>query len=195
MAIDGSGEFVLAWTASRPGGVARVDIQYFEATGARRGGVHVVDVIEKGKSPDDATPSVAMDGDGRFVVAWSRFGTNDPIDRRGPVVYAQRFDAAGQRLGGTIVPGSRPIPQLTPCVAMNSCGDFTLGCDRRRADRRRFRFERYNASGQRLGGESRAAGGNAADPSVTMDDNGQFAFAWRSQGRYREKRRDLRAGL
>ncbi|MEM8602058.1 MAG: hypothetical protein AAGF99_19235, partial [Bacteroidota bacterium] len=44
---------------------------------------------------DQGEPSVAMDADGDFVIAWSSYAQDDPSDNYATGVYARRYNADG----------------------------------------------------------------------------------------------------
>jgi hypothetical protein len=68
-------------------------------------------------------PSVAMDGDGDFVVAWQSF-TQDGSDHG---VYAQRYDSNGNPQGSEFRVNTHTIGnQLYPSVAIDTDGDFVV---------------------------------------------------------------------
>jgi hypothetical protein len=77
---------------------------------------------------DQRFSSIAMDGVGNFVVAWSGYGTQrDEEDLAESGVFYQRFDRAGNRLGGErrvnqVVAGRQWIPS----VASDADGNFIV---------------------------------------------------------------------
>ncbi|WP_347242930.1 hypothetical protein, partial [Thermogutta sp.] len=77
---------------------------------------------------DQRFSSIAMDGVGNFVVTWSGYGTQrDEEDLADSGVFYQRFDSAGNRLGGErrvnqVVAGRQWIPS----VASDADGNFIV---------------------------------------------------------------------
>ena len=69
-------------------------------------------------------PSVAMDADGDFVVAWEQYD-DDPYEW---ALYVQRFHATGMPLGpaSLVVEAVGPIAVREPGVAMDADGDFVV---------------------------------------------------------------------
>jgi phosphoheptose isomerase len=127
-------------------------------------------------------PSVAMDADGDFVVVWNSFGgyTND--------LYARRFDAAGEPLGGDVLVNStRSGNHTNRAVAMDADGDFVVVWSEFSAGDFAIKARRYGPDGAALGPEFRVT--EAPDreppgysvpvwPSVAMDADGDFVVAW-----------------
>jgi hypothetical protein len=187
VAINAGGAFVVAWADVRPGGVTRIDTRSFDAAGAPRGGVHVVDVIPKGQAPDECVPCVGIDDAGRSLVAWSRAAAGGVSGGGAAVVYARRFDASGRPMGGVIAPSSRPVAHQDPSVVMTADGAFAIAWTDTRGGVGQVCAQRYDADGATRGGDLRAslAGENAQRPSVSMDDNGQVLLAWNSRSAYR----------
>src|SRR5690349_3284452 len=125
IAVDGDGDFVVAWTSSGQEGTGGQGIfaQRFSAAGVAQGGELHVNMF----TPfDQSAPTVAIDADGDFVVAWqdvAQEGTDAGI-------YAQRYDAAGNALGGNFHVNSFTTGgQLHPAVAMDAAGDFVIVWD------------------------------------------------------------------
>ncbi|MFH0931168.1 MAG: hypothetical protein V1890_04465, partial [Candidatus Zixiibacteriota bacterium] len=84
--MDKDGNFVVAWSIGR-----NILIQRYKADGSKIG--EVIEAIGHVKTKTDKI-SLAVKSSGEFIVAWSDFrNVNGDI-------YAQRFDAEGNRLGG-----------------------------------------------------------------------------------------------
>jgi hypothetical protein len=111
-------------------------------------------------------PAVAMDANGDSVVAW--------VTSDGTGVYAQRYDAAGQPLGGEF---RTATAGTMPAVAAEADGDFIVAWVNGGVH-----ALRYDAAGQPLGGEftvSAPAAGNESFPLVATDAAGDFVVAWK----------------
>jgi hypothetical protein len=92
VAVDAAGNFVVVWEQDQGGGV-HVRGQRYTAAGARVGGEFPVTTV-----PGHwRAPHVTGRGDGSFVVAW--YG-GDGNQAEFWDEYLQRYDAAGQRVGG-----------------------------------------------------------------------------------------------
>ncbi len=129
-------------------------------------------------------PSVAMDANGDFVVAWSNQtqpGPNYLYD-----VDARVYNAAGQAQTGEIV-----VAQTTggtnPSVAMDANGDFVVSWQVLNASTGLYLYgisaQRYNLAGAPQGGtivlNSGATNATAGEaPKVAMDTAGDFAITY-----------------
>jgi len=106
LGADGAGEGILG--------------QIFEDDGTPVAAPFVVNSHAPG---NQLAPDVAADVAGRFVVVWD----STQQDGYAEGVYGQRFDAAGNRLGGEFqVSSSYPSAQLEPEVAMDAAGNFVV---------------------------------------------------------------------
>jgi hypothetical protein len=93
VSMDARGDFVVVWgSKSQDGDGYGVFGQRFDALGNRTGAEFPVNTYTTGSQ---ASPTVAMDRAGAFVVAWSSLLEDG--DRFG--VFAQRFDRVGARVG------------------------------------------------------------------------------------------------
>jgi hypothetical protein len=127
--------------------------------------------------------SVAIDARGNHVVTWA----SQNQDGSGWGVYAQRFDADGNPLGGEFrVNTTTSGDQTGPNVAMNQGGSFVIAWSSSGQDWSGWGIyaQRYDAAGNPLGGEFRVNTttlGDQINPSVAIDDNGDFVVAWQSR--------------
>ena len=118
IAMDAAGNFVVTWQSNHDNWVQDVHARRFSAAGAPLGDEFIVPTHNDGPQGD---PAVAMAHDGAFVISWlSDF--QDPDASTG--VYAQRFDAAGNRLGDEFrLSANFEGPQVHPAVAIDGQGD------------------------------------------------------------------------
>src|SRR6185503_18723587 len=101
---------------------------------------------------EELSPSVATDENGNFVVVWQNLGQEGSSYG----IFGQRFDAAGNPLGGefhvnTYTTGIQALPQ----VASGPNGDFVVVWNSYGQDGSHYGVfgRRYNAAGQPQGGE------------------------------------------
>jgi hypothetical protein len=125
-------------------------------------------------------PSVAADGDGRFVVVWM-----SRQDGSGYGVFGQRFAASGAKLGGEFrVNTYTTLGQGVPDVAADALGGFVVVWDGAGSgDTRGIFARRYDLLGLPAGGEFRVNTWTTqiqAYPSVDVADGGDFVVAWQS---------------
>jgi hypothetical protein len=129
-----------------------------------------------------------MDADGDFVVSWHGYGPGDDSELMGSGVFARRFNAAGQPLGGEFRANTTTTGlQADPTVAMDANGDFVVaweGWDQDGSGLGVF-AQRYSAAGEPRGQEflvNDYTANTQSDPVVAMDADGDFVVAWRSFG-------------
>ncbi len=181
-AMDADGDFVIAWTDSGlDGSGSGVYARLYDSAGLPKGGqfranTHTLDA--------QSFPSVAMDADGDFVVAWQSRNQ----DGSGDGIYAQRYNAAGEAQGGEFrVNTFTANMQSMASVAMNAVGDFVIAWRSLGQDGSEYGIyaQRYNAAGVPQGVEfdvnSFTANAQSV-PAVAMNAIGDFVVAWRSFG-------------
>jgi hypothetical protein len=110
VAMDAGGNFIVAWESTAQDGDGQgLFAQRYNAAGAPQGGEFQINQYTTG--PQER-PRVAMQPDGRFVVAWSGQDGND----RG--VLARAYDSAGQPEGNEfLVNAFTTGTQVNPAVA------------------------------------------------------------------------------
>src|SRR5262249_19157145 len=74
---------------------------------------------------DEGQPSVAMDGQGNFVVAWRQTQTSGDTN-----VVARRFNSAGQVVGSVVPVGVGTFKEHDPSVGMDNLGNFIVAYTR-----------------------------------------------------------------
>src|SRR5205085_1058104 len=91
VAVDAAGDFVIAWQSQdQDGSSDGVYAQRYSAAGVAQGGEFRVNTFTTGLQ---ASPVVAVDAAGDFVVAWESL--NQASATSGFDVYAQRYSATG----------------------------------------------------------------------------------------------------
>jgi hypothetical protein len=120
-----------------------------------------------------------MDADGDFVVAWQSSGQ----DGSQYGIYARRYNAAGQALGGEFLvnEGATADHQAFASVAMDDAGNFVVAWRSADADNWGVYARRYNAAGQPRGdlfAVNQAVTGEQGPPAVAMDADGDFVVTW-----------------
>ena len=177
IAIDDAGNFVVIWQGDA-GASEEIRGQRFDASGAQVGGEFQVNTTTVDQQDD---PSVAMAGDGRFVVVWESYLQ----DGSGEGVYAQLYDATGATVGGEFMVNTTTSgSQNQPDVAMDDAGNFTVVWQSKDADLAGIFFQRFDASGAQIGGEVQANTEEwlaQGEPVISMNDAGEFTIAWQSE--------------
>lgn len=207
VAVDTSGDFVICWQDGRNGN-SDIYAQRYSGTGDTLGANFRVN--DDDGSSGQWSPSIAMDGDGDFVICWSdgRSGWGD--------IYAQRYSSSGDALSINFqVSHMIPPAQLGPSVAMSldgsfvicwynehPCGDayspprdnntfFISGRSKDVRDRSRGFIYSYEIYAQRYSSYSDTLGTNfmvndnmmnwQSNPSIAMDGNGYFVICWQDK--------------
>lgn len=181
-AMDANGNFVVTWTAWAQGGdlynEEGVYGQRFLANGTKSGGEFHIDTHTVGRQFDS---EVAMDAIGNFAVVWVSNGQ----EGIGDSVYAQRFDAAGNKVGSEFrVNDVTHNGHDSPSIAMDAVGNFAITWSGTLdGTNREIYAKRYDAQGSLLGGEFRIntqTNLSQTVPSIAMDADGDFAVTWAS---------------
>jgi hypothetical protein len=179
IAVDGDGDFVVAYTVQDVGFNRNIYIQCYNGGGVTIGGetrvnTTTVDVQQ--------FPAIAMDAQGDFVVAWQ----SQNQDGSGSGVYAQRYNAAGVPQGSEVRVNSFTTgQQQSPAIAMDTVGNFVIAwqSDDQDGSGAGVYAQRFDASGARRGDEfavNTLTNDQQQAPSVAMDGSGDFVIAWQS---------------
>jgi hypothetical protein len=181
VAMEADGDFVVVWFSNCACGTEEVlpsvQGQRFASDGTFLGSEFKINTETMTK---ERFPSLAMDADGDFIVAWQSVDYN-----------ANTSTAQGRRYGSD---GSAQDDQfllnaptaagvLRPSIAMDSAGDFVavwiyyMGSQ----DDNRVRGQRFASDGSQVGAEFQVnsySGGYSNRPSVAMDSDGDFVVSW-----------------
>jgi len=178
VAALGAGRFVVAWESTGPdGALDAVRARLFDLSGplSAEFGVNTY------TPGSQVRPAVAAAADGRFVVAWQDLGQ----DGNGYGIYAQRYDAAGARVGGEFHVSTYTLGhQSNESVGMAPDGAFLIAWSSQNQDGSNFGIyaQRYDAAGVRQGAEFRVNSyptGNQGRPAVSTGGGG-FVVVWHS---------------
>jgi serralysin len=175
------GSYVIAWEDHSPNTMAvgaeagnYIYLQRFTALGATIGSVIQVD---NGSNKANDKPSITALKDGGYVVTWinTKFGVD---------IYAQRFDAAGHKLGGTSV--IEVFSSLTNSnyteagVTALSTGGYVITWKGAWNGGYATFAQVYDAAGAKQGSVVRVGStlGSNDISQVTALDNGSFVVTW-----------------
>ena len=124
VAMEPTGQFVVAWQFTQTGSNPGVEAQRFDASGNALTGVVVLSTPE---SYFQNHPAVAIDGDGDFVVAWESDGVNGTASSLGTIL-AQRVNSGGTLIGPTqFLPSTQTgDSQTSPRIASNAGGNAII---------------------------------------------------------------------
>ncbi len=182
VAMDSAGDFIIAWQSSYEDGSAYgIYAQLYNAGGTAQGSEFRVNTDTVN---NQASPAVAMDSAGDFVVAWQSIKEDGALYG----VYAQRYSVGGVAQGSefqvnTFTTGD----QAHPAVAMDSAGDFLVAWQSYGEDGNQYGIyaQRYTAGGITQGTEylvNTYTTGMQRFPTVAMDSAGDSIVAWQSYG-------------
>lgn len=182
VAIEADGDFLIAWhSQGQDGSGFGVYAQRYGASGNSVGDEFRANTYT---TDHQFRPAVAVDADGDFLIAW----TSDGQDGSAYGVFAQRYDAAGNAVGGEFRANTYTTSiQSGPAVAINAGGDFVIAWNSFAQVGSFFGVfaQRYEADGSAIGDEFRAntyTTGGQTSPAVAADADGDFLIAWESFG-------------
>ncbi len=184
VAMDGSGNFVIAWDSNgQDGSGYGVYARRYSSAGTALSGEIQINQFTQDLQAD---PSIAMDPAGDFVVAWTSGNQATGQDGSGYGIYARRYSPAGAALGDEFKVNTYTNDYQTfPSVAMDSTGDFVIAWSSYLQDGSGYGIyaQRYSAAGVAQGVEFRAntvTGDTQSQPAVAMDSRGDFTIVWSS---------------
>lgn len=178
VAMEQNGDFVIAWTSfGQDGSGYGIYAQRYNAAGTPLGTEFHVSSYTTSLQHE---PSIAMDQDGDFVIAWSSYFQDGSKEG----IYAQRYDSAGAPQGIEFhVSSHTEEKQYQSSVAMDQDGDFVVTWTSILQDgsMRGVYAQRYNAAGLPQGTEFQVntyTTNTQHQPSIAMDQSGDFVIAW-----------------
>ncbi|MCC6573915.1 MAG: hypothetical protein IT462_08990 [Planctomycetes bacterium] len=180
VAMDADGDFVVVW---RGYGHSASDssLYDFDAIWGQRFNFEGAPMGEQfyvggGDTSDGlSAPSVAMDADGNFVVAWHRW-VNSAVDGQ---VFFRRFDAGGAGAAEQFIADAGY--DYYPDVAMAADGRFVIAWQIGNGGDYDVLAQRYNAAGVAQGtpiSVNDPSTDNQSQPAVAMDVDGDFVVAF-----------------
>ncbi|MGL5095561.1 MAG: putative Ig domain-containing protein, partial [Planctomycetia bacterium] len=171
--------FAVVWQSDGIDGAGfSVQARMYDAAGAASTGFRV-NVFTTG---DQSNPSVAMDADGDFVVAWASANQ----DGSGSGVYARRYDAGGAAQGGEFAVNTTTAGAQTQArTAMDADGDFVVvwRSEAQDGDVGGVYGRRFDAAGAPAADEflvNTVTASTQSFPVAAMDADGDFVVSWSS---------------
>ncbi|HEY1065675.1 MAG TPA: hypothetical protein VGE52_06190, partial [Pirellulales bacterium] len=181
VAMDDAGNFVVTWMSTdQDGSSYAVAARRFDAAGVTLDAQDFI--VNTTTTGFQGNVSVAMDADGDFIITWEGAGDGD-----GYGIFAQRFNAAGGRVGGEFVVNAiTTTSQTYAAVAMDGAGNFVVtwstsfsaGTD---TDGLSVAAQAFLASGQRLGNEFQAnttTTSYQAASGAALNSAGDLVIVW-----------------
>jgi len=179
VAIDAEGDLVIAWRdVVLSAYQSNIVAQRIGADGGLQGGRFQVNTTEDTEG-EHVNPTVAMDAEGDFVIAWNRdFGQYG--------IFAQRYNAAGEAQGEEIrvTPAESEEKFANADVAIDQDGDFVVAWNRYFASILSAVFtRRYSAAGEPL---EDAVQVDTVNPNsalrtlqdIALDADGDYVVTW-----------------
>jgi hypothetical protein len=153
-----NGNVLVTWADQQSFGVWTIQGAMFAADGTRLGGQFQLSGASAG---DRAAPALTALGNGGFVAVWTASG--EAGDGSGSAIRMRIYDAAGQGGAETIVNTTLAANQFEPAIGTLADGGFVVTwSDLSGADpvfRTGIRGQRFDASGNKVGGEFVVNGG------------------------------------
>jgi len=194
VAVLAGGDIVVAWSRMEADGhLQGICMQRLSGNGSLLGGESVVNQT----TPyNQSQPAIAALAGGGFVVAWvseAVRGTDPNVaetlsDTYAVDIYARRFDAAGNALGGEFKVNTQPYYCNHPSVAAGSDGGFTVVWDQRDAVVRTNSLDilarTYDAAGLPLASAAvvnATTYGDQYEPRIAAQGS-QYLVVWTSLG-------------
>ncbi len=181
VAMDDAGSFVVTWIASAQDGSSYgVYARRYDSAGQPQGAEFRVNTYT---TSDQAFPSISMDSDGDFVIAWQSY-LQDGSEYG---IYAQRFNASGAPAGGEFRVNPVMLDnQAGASVAMDSQGNFFVTWESFGQDLSFLTVmgRAFSADGTPVGGEFQIntfAVGDQQFPNVAVDPDGDAVVVWQSR--------------
>jgi len=176
------GGFVVVWSGLGDGDDDGVFARMFRSDGTPLGDEFLVNTTTANQQK---SPAVAAMDDGGFLVSWVAHGGQDGSVRG---VFARRFDAGGQPLGGEFqVNTTTQNDQLSPAIGVADDGHFVIAWQSKHQDGSAYGIfaQRYTPDGQPVGPEfqvNTVTVSNQQYPSVAFGPGGSFLIAWSGYG-------------
>jgi hypothetical protein len=183
VAMDESGDFVVAWrrdgNSDDPPLGSYIRFRRYNADGTPKDdAVQITDELNVGIY---LGPSIAMNRDGNFVIAWSVGPW--PYD-----IYAQRFDANGAPIDEPFLVNTHTDDsQGLPSVGMDEQGEFVVVWFSEDQDGSSHGVfgQRYNSDGTPVDEEFQLNTYTLNEqwyPDIALSETGRFVVVWQSQG-------------
>lgn len=182
VAMDADGDFVVAWHLSdKDGDGYGVYARRYNADGSSAGDEFQVNTHTSGHQ---SNPSIAIDADGDFIVAWQSYGQ----DSDGYGIHAQRYNADGTSAGNEFQVNTQTSNhQVNPIVAMDANGDFVIAwrSEGEHDNGISVNAQQYNADGTSAGDEFEVTTTDSLysfslHASIAMDADGNFVIVFTS---------------
>jgi hypothetical protein len=180
VAMDEKGNFVIIWiSCGQDGDDWGIYAQRFKKNGKASGPEFQVNTHYE---DTQGYPAVAMDAKGNFVITWESWDGGDSD------VFAQKFKKNGKASGPEFqVNTYSAFTQRASAIAMDKEGNFVITWEssHQDGDGKGIFAQRFDKEGLPIGPEFQVntyIAGSQWNPSVAMDEEGNFVITWISWG-------------
>jgi len=167
-----NGGYVVTWfSPNQDGSDYGIFAQRYEADGNAVGSETRVNTT----TSHQHSATVASLPDGGYIVTWIGFAPD------GPSIYAQRYDADGDAVGGATRVTSTTEHSGEPAVAAHSDGGYVVTWTSIRPDGRGIYAQRYDADGDAVGSVTRVTSTTEyypGEPAVAALSDGGYVVTW-----------------
>jgi len=183
VAMNTSGEFIVAWSDNREGPYSLYG-QRYSSSGEKIGNNFKIAPIQTGRKFGTTIPAVAINPKGDFVATWIAQIYYQETDSLNLEIHAVRFNHKNEILGSEfkVNDSDNLIFLNNPDVAMDAPGDFVITWTERRNESVDIYAQRYNFKGEALGSNFRVnevAGRFFKQfPKAVMTLSKEFVIAW-----------------
>ncbi|ESQ87174.1 hypothetical protein ABAC460_20600 [Asticcacaulis sp. AC460] len=181
IALLSGGGFVVTWSGVGTDGAGfGICMQRYDANGVAQG---VETVVNTTTVLDQANANVATLTGGDFIVSWTTWRADNTVD-----TLMQRFTSAGVKVGAeTLVNTYTTLGQRNPDILAMNDGGYIIAWHSNGQDGNRWGsyFQRYDANGAKIGGETRinlTTAGDQIEPVLVVLEDGDIAVTWQSYG-------------
>lgn len=176
VAMSANGQAVIAWASDDGSGNGIFESHFNGAFWNAASLVNISNTLG-----EQTAPTVAMDADGDFVIAWQGQPGGPSSE-----IFARRYDATGAPQGGEFQINNVGIgDQTSPAVAMDAAGNFVVAWVSPDLDQTGIFARRYDQFGIAQGSQFRVnefAANIQDEPAVAANAGGDYVIAWRSIG-------------
>jgi hypothetical protein len=182
VSADAAGNYVVAWGTFQADGSVTAYARVFNADGSPRTGEILVG------TGTGSTPTVAMAGNGGFLVAWASLIPGSGLATTGGSLFARAYRADGTPAGGQVTVLAATSTQVGHLagVAADGTGNFAVLYSTEKYNKvwgwggPTFKMQRYTASGSASGSVITVATPTLANGrgSIAMDAAGNSVVVW-----------------
>lgn len=180
IAMDASGNGVMVWVSDgQDGRKEGIYARQFDANGNLGSEFQVNSTIKNAQT----NPTVAMNADGTFVIAWQ----DETLDQDGSGIFGQRYSADATKLGTEFrVNTTVEDDQSEPAIAIDGLGNFMISWVSTKQDSSNdgVYAQRYDSNGNLVGSEflvNTTVENAQRNPAIAMNASGDAIIAWESR--------------